>query len=226
MSAFRHSFLLSLAALLVGACSPSAAVITSFEECANAGYPVQESHPRRCTVPDGVTFTEEIDVPLGASSASKSEEIVRTYFYSDIGVRVKHPISMDRSFVNAGPRSTSAVRLSMWGPTQQPNTEFFDGVSVTISRERYSGTLINLAEEDMASILQLDGTITSELTPVSINGVEGVTFEGEGLGTFRHVYLPLENGIALHIISSSPDPTGQGFETQANAIISSIEIGR
>ena len=32
--------------------------ITNFEQCAAAGYPVQESYPRQCHVPGGSTFTE------------------------------------------------------------------------------------------------------------------------------------------------------------------------
>lgn len=35
--------------------------INSFEKCAAAGYPVQESYPERCTVPGGQTFTKLID---------------------------------------------------------------------------------------------------------------------------------------------------------------------
>ncbi|NCO11251.1 hypothetical protein GW924_01445 [Candidatus Pacearchaeota archaeon] len=34
--------------------------ITSFEECAEAGYPVMESYPRQCNA-DGMNFVEEID---------------------------------------------------------------------------------------------------------------------------------------------------------------------
>ena len=34
--------------------------ITNFEECARAGYPVGESHPRQCWTPDGGHFIEEI----------------------------------------------------------------------------------------------------------------------------------------------------------------------
>ncbi|PSO43662.1 hypothetical protein BRC20_00685 [Candidatus Saccharibacteria bacterium QS_8_54_8] len=33
--------------------------VNSFEECAAAGYPIQESDPRRCHGPDGHSFTEE-----------------------------------------------------------------------------------------------------------------------------------------------------------------------
>ncbi|MBW2997559.1 hypothetical protein KY349_04430 [Candidatus Woesearchaeota archaeon] len=38
--------------------------IENFEQCAAAGYPVMESYPRKCAVPDGETFVEEIDEPV------------------------------------------------------------------------------------------------------------------------------------------------------------------
>ena len=34
--------------------------ITSFEECQAAGYPIMESYPERCAIPDGKTFTRTI----------------------------------------------------------------------------------------------------------------------------------------------------------------------
>lgn len=34
--------------------------ITTFEECANAGYPIMESYPRQCRTPEGTNFTETI----------------------------------------------------------------------------------------------------------------------------------------------------------------------
>jgi hypothetical protein len=47
---------------------PQPQTITNFEECAQAGYPVGESHPRQCWTPDGGYFVEEIeDVQLPAS---------------------------------------------------------------------------------------------------------------------------------------------------------------
>ncbi|MBD3388398.1 MAG: hypothetical protein GF416_04940 [Candidatus Altiarchaeales archaeon] len=38
--------------------------ITNFQECADAGYPVMESYPRRCRGPEGKSYTEVIDEPL------------------------------------------------------------------------------------------------------------------------------------------------------------------
>lgn len=47
---------------LEGAASTTPAAIMSFEACAAAGYPLMESHPRRCATPDGRVFAEEITV--------------------------------------------------------------------------------------------------------------------------------------------------------------------
>lgn len=42
-------------------------VVTNFEQCATAGYSVQESYPERCTTPDGKTFTRDIGNELEKS---------------------------------------------------------------------------------------------------------------------------------------------------------------
>jgi hypothetical protein len=45
-------------------------VIASFVECVAAGYPVMESYPRQCHVPGGLTFVEEIPIPMTAESCT------------------------------------------------------------------------------------------------------------------------------------------------------------
>lgn len=37
------------------------ASIESFEDCVAAGYPVAESYPEQCFVPDGPSFTRQIN---------------------------------------------------------------------------------------------------------------------------------------------------------------------
>lgn len=39
----------------------SVTLVNSFEECANAGYPVGESYPRQCWTPEGQNFVEELE---------------------------------------------------------------------------------------------------------------------------------------------------------------------
>jgi hypothetical protein len=34
--------------------------ITSFEECAAAGYPIMESYPEQCNTPDGRNFVKSV----------------------------------------------------------------------------------------------------------------------------------------------------------------------
>lgn len=53
--------------------TPQAPVITSFEACAAAGYPVQESYPRRCAVPNGPTFTETISPTVTPNATPETE---------------------------------------------------------------------------------------------------------------------------------------------------------
>jgi hypothetical protein len=36
--------------------------ITTFEGCSKAGYPILETYPRQCQMPDGRTFSEKIEV--------------------------------------------------------------------------------------------------------------------------------------------------------------------
>jgi hypothetical protein len=37
--------------------------INTYEECADAGYPIQDSYPERCVLPNGTGFTKKIDQP-------------------------------------------------------------------------------------------------------------------------------------------------------------------
>lgn len=40
--------------------TPIEPVVTNFDECVDAGYPVQESYPPVCVTPGGASFTQEI----------------------------------------------------------------------------------------------------------------------------------------------------------------------
>ena len=55
--------------------------ISTFEECAQAGYPIMESYPEQCKTPDGRNFTKQIT----ANSNLQSEMI------DEIGLSFQHP---------------------------------------------------------------------------------------------------------------------------------------
>lgn len=57
--------------------APTDEAITSFEDCAAAGYPVMESYPEQCRTPDGVTYVREIpeeekETPQGLEEPNKT----------------------------------------------------------------------------------------------------------------------------------------------------------
>ncbi|MBP9711428.1 MAG: hypothetical protein KBD55_00105 [Candidatus Pacebacteria bacterium] len=53
--------------------------IQSFEDCANAGYPIMESHPRQCKTPDGRTYSEELPPPpITYTNTTKEYMIIDT----------------------------------------------------------------------------------------------------------------------------------------------------
>lgn len=56
--------LIMLAALLL-VLTPKATkkIITNFDDCVNAGYPIMESYPEQCSTPDGEVFTKTIIIP-------------------------------------------------------------------------------------------------------------------------------------------------------------------
>lgn len=49
--------------------------INSFEECAKEGYPVLESYPRQCKIPNGKTFVEEVTPPKKLPKLKACEDL-------------------------------------------------------------------------------------------------------------------------------------------------------
>jgi hypothetical protein len=75
----RRTTLLGIAAILIlvilGATvylaqNASRPFVASFQECVDAGYPVMESYPRQCRVPDGETYVESVSSASSVSSVS------------------------------------------------------------------------------------------------------------------------------------------------------------
>lgn len=67
--------------VLVGSGKPKEpSVVTSFEECVAAGYPVAESHPRQCRTPGGLVYAEELRVEAIYKSASPDDVAIEVPF--------------------------------------------------------------------------------------------------------------------------------------------------
>ncbi len=76
---------------------PSQKTITSFEECADAGYPVMESHPRQCKTPDGKVFVEEIEPEESNREKAENwiEENAPTYLFDGSNLKFMEERGLD-----------------------------------------------------------------------------------------------------------------------------------
>jgi len=61
--------------------------ISSFEECAAAGYPVMESYPEQCRTPDGRTFTRNVTTQAGWQEQTVDEIGLTLSYPSDLTFR-------------------------------------------------------------------------------------------------------------------------------------------
>lgn len=53
--------------------------ISSFDECAKAGYPIAESYPRQCRTPDGRLFVENLTI-------EEAKELLSQFLLTQTGV--------------------------------------------------------------------------------------------------------------------------------------------
>lgn len=67
------------------------ASITNFDECVAAGYPVMESYPRQCAVPNDGTFTEEIE---GAVQFNSEKGVLITLNDFQANERITSPLTV------------------------------------------------------------------------------------------------------------------------------------
>jgi hypothetical protein len=62
------------------------AAIKSFEDCEEAGFPVMESYPRQCALPDGRVYAEEIEVkPTYVNASADMIQVDNPYAGAVVG---------------------------------------------------------------------------------------------------------------------------------------------
>lgn len=63
--------------------------ITNFEECREAGYPILESYPAQCKLPDGTTFRQEVD-----ENNNSNNETASFNLETKLNIPVESPLSV------------------------------------------------------------------------------------------------------------------------------------
>lgn len=153
------------------------------------------------------------------TSAPEIEDWI-TFSSQEVGFSIQHPPEMNVAEME------SLVIMTKQGPTQRPNTEFHDGISLRFSSGSLEGmSLIELVEQEADDFRQkrmVDEV--SSLRFVTVNGVSGYSFDVPSLGKTTHMYLTRGTDGYLLIVNATIDPTNQGFEETVNKMFSTLRI--
>ncbi|MCR4279918.1 MAG: Gmad2 immunoglobulin-like domain-containing protein [Candidatus Komeilibacteria bacterium] len=121
----------------------------------------------------------------------------------------------------------SRVNFMLKGPTQEENTELFDGVNFTVMgpyEYDKDETLKDLVDTEVSNSRRV-GTIEEEPTITSLDGFNGYTYATITAGTLSTNYiLGLDANTALRVFYSTPDPENQGYEAMAERMLNSLDI--
>jgi len=141
-----------------------------------------------------------------------------SYSSETVGFSIKY----DPSLIVSEDSETD-VRFYKIGPTQQGQTEMYDGIVFSVRR-------VAIIEEQQLYIdTQIEqfkevGTITEPLHDISINGVSAKEFGASGLGDFKIIFVPVDDKTFIEISYITPDPTNIGFQKIVETILSTFKL--
>lgn len=120
------------------------------------------------------------------------------------------------------------VRIYKNGPSQKGQTEMYDGVLMLFEPIDLQGkTLSTWVDQNIdASTMDSMSKVTKSKAAARVKNYSGYSYTIEGLGESNHVVLQKDDnsGTGVHVIYSTYDPTGVGFDDQVKSIIATLEI--
>ena len=146
----------------------------------------------------------------------------KTYTNSTLGFNLKHSAELKVTV-----QSDSSVSFVFIGPTQIIGSELYDGISLTVERQRL-GLLESLraqAEDDVAATMK-HATLTKPLSAVTVNGINGYSYEYESLGQYTKILLPKSGRDIFAINYLSPDPESNGYEEIVQGMLNTFRVNK
>lgn len=147
-----------------------------------------------------------------------------TYRNEEVGYTISYREDME---VGTSQSPYGAVaRFSLWGPTQEANTEFYDGVSVSIYARTLAEdeTLEDVIGDEVGQTEQI-GEVLEPVSTTTLAGLAGRHFRSYTVGAPQdRYYLQLNENTLLVVSAGAPDPTEQGYEQVVAQMLNSLEI--
>ncbi|HOZ02927.1 MAG TPA: hypothetical protein PKX78_00345 [Candidatus Woesebacteria bacterium] len=175
------------------------------------------SEPPETTSNPGFT-TDPLPTQVVENNLTKPPEW-KTYSSAQVGYSFRYPSYVELTEENV-------VQLSFWGPTQNANTEFYDGISLNFSLPfKIEGLALEEYVDQQIVMFQENGEIAIPRTKISYNNYQGYYFVVQGMGTFKNIYLqsPSKEWV-VEIVDSTVDPTNQGYLETVKQILNSFQF--
>jgi len=137
--------------------------INSFEECAQAGYPIMESYPEQCRTPDGKSFTRQIPSQVGLQSETVGE----------IGLSFQHPSELvyRKEIADNGNTFRTAGFFLTKGSEQNPEYQLYglyenyrDATEADLDRAKTEMDPASIKETRIDGYQGIEGLITGPKT--------------------------------------------------------------
>jgi len=183
-----------------------------FNECGSPCAPDAEMCVMMCA------FTCELGVTSWPNIPGDESKEWKDYTSEDMGLSLQYPYDMSYD------EEAGQVSFQLWGPTQKPDTEFYDGISINFYKKPLNGSTL----EDIVAAEKEEGMLVaesiSEPESVTLGGVNGYKFDVVSMGEYTNYYLPLDDSNCLLMSVMVSDPAEQGFYPIADKILGSLRI--
>lgn len=113
------------------------------------------------------------------------------------------------------------VVFQVIGKTQKPDTEFYDGILVSIEKKPFRGkSLLIIVKENREALLEIWGEPMSEIEETALGGYTGYTYNGSD---HTYWYLMLDTEFYFEIQNLTSDPGNAGYTSTADDMIMSFQ---
>lgn len=163
---------------------------------------------------------DELRIPIHLIP-SKTSKIEGWKVYTDEkkGFSINYPSEMTLM------KEAGGIKFLFLGSTQREGTELYDGIIFYVFKETYEqDTLKDFVDAEIEKERELEIVIVEGPEEFNLIGMNGYSYEVQGLGTFTNIILDTGLNEAIKFIYLAPDPKNQGFQQTVNAIMSTLEL--
>jgi len=188
------------------------------------GYITYQSMTNKPSIP--VTSEKKITEPSIASEAvvllSPTESLQtdwETYSSIPLSFSISHPSDL------LPKKQSETIVFSKWGPSQKEDTEFYDGLQLTLSFGSYDGAFESLVNQKLEEIKDWPTYVSStDIKALTLADKEAYSFEAITMGKATYYFIKKSPTEYFEIIDATNDPTDQGFKEIITKMLISLKL--